>query len=170
VSAYITGAALLIIISQLKHILGIGADGTTALALIKELGNNVGESNAMAFLIGIVSIGLFLIVRKILPFVLVRLHVRAKWAKLISRMAPILIIAAFVILSEALSFETRFDLRVVGEVPSGLPPFASLRLLSRLSRLWIAPLPRKNWRLEPEVAWIVIKNCSGLGLQMLWLV
>ena len=37
VSAYITGAALLSIISQLKHIFGITAEGTPALSLIREI-------------------------------------------------------------------------------------------------------------------------------------
>jgi len=40
VSAYITGAALLIIFSQLKHILGVQASGNTVIALLGELVRN----------------------------------------------------------------------------------------------------------------------------------
>lgn len=123
VSAYITGAALLIIISQLKHIFGVRADGTTALSLIRSLGAKLSELNSLSVVIGLLAIMLFLSVKNILPLLLVRAGMKSRIAKLISRMAPIVIIAIFVGLSAWLNLSTRFDLPIVGSIPRGLPPF-----------------------------------------------
>ena len=49
--------------------------------------------------------------------------VRAKIAKLISRMAPIVIIVAFVLISGYLDFDGKGGLAIVGDVPAGLPPW-----------------------------------------------
>ncbi|WP_409433996.1 SulP family inorganic anion transporter [Litorimonas sp. RW-G-Af-16] len=122
VSAYITGAALLIIISQLKHVLGIPAAGTTALELLRELSSGLSNMHWLAVTTGFVAILLFLIVRSVLPLMLVKAGMKSRWAKLIARMAPIVIIAAFVLTSALLKFSEKFGLRVVGEIPSGLPP------------------------------------------------
>ena len=130
VSAYITGAALLIIISQLKHILGVPVTGTTALELIKGLVTQLPQSNIMAVLIGVAAIGLFWLAKTLLPYLLVKAGLKARIAKMIARMTPIFIIAGFVILSATFNFADRFDMRVVGEIPSGLPPF-TFPLLSR---------------------------------------
>lgn len=125
VSAYITGAALLIIISQLKHILGISADGTTAIDLVRALLNNLKAVKAAALITGGFAIALFWFVQKILPFLFVKAGLKSRRAKLISRMAPILIIGGFVITSAILSWSERYGLAVVGIIPSGLPPFSA---------------------------------------------
>jgi len=130
VSAYITGAALLIIVSQLKHILGVKADGTTAIELINSLLDNLKYAKPLALLTGGVAIILFWFVRKILPFLLVKAGVKSRHAKLLSRMAPIVIITAFVGISAILMWGERYGLRVVGVIPAGLPPM-SLPIMDR---------------------------------------
>lgn len=122
VSAYITGAALLIVISQLKHILGITASGTTAFELVRDLWVNAANLNKAALTIGLLAIASLWSIRKYLAFGLVRLHVKSRNARLISRMAPILIVAAFIIVSAWLNLAEKYDLRIVGKIPSGLPP------------------------------------------------
>lgn len=124
VSAYITGAALLIIISQLKHILGVSADGTTAIELVQALLDDIKSTKSVAIITGGFAIGLFWFVRKILPFLIVKAGLKSRHAKLISRMAPILIIAAFVIMSSVFTWSDRYGLAVVGVIPAGLPPFS----------------------------------------------
>jgi len=130
VSAYITGAALLIIISQLKHVLGVNADGTTAIDLARSLLTNINDMKFIAIVTGGIAIALFWIVRKILPFLLVKAGVKSRHAKLIGRMAPIVIIVGFVIISAVLAWSDRYGLRVVGIIPAGLPPL-SLPLMER---------------------------------------
>lgn len=122
VSAYITGAALLIIFSQLKHILGVQASGNTVFALFGELKANAKNANIAAVLTGCAAIVILWGVRRYLAFGLVRLHIRSRIAKLIARTAPIVVIIGFILLSAGLNLAESYNLRVVGTIPSGLPP------------------------------------------------
>jgi len=133
VSAYITGAALLIIFSQTKHILGVKVSSQTAFGMVKELVGQLSTAKPLALLTGLLAIMLFVLVRRAMPLLLVKSGVRAKIAKLISRMAPIIIIAAFVIVSAVLDFGGTYNLAIVGEIPAGLPP------------LTFPDLPRPDW-------------------------
>ncbi len=132
VSAYITGAALLIIFSQAKHILGLEVQSRTAFGMVRDLVSQISDIKPLALLTGGIAIALFVLVRSVLPFLLVKSGFRAKTAKLLARMAPILIIAAFVGLSTVLHLADDFGLSIVGTVPAGLPPvsFPELSLAS----------------------------------------
>ena len=123
VSAYITGAALLIIFSQAKHIFGVSVDSQTAFGMVKNLINELPNTKSLAIITGVVAIALFVLVRGFLPLLLVKSGIRAKTAKLVARMAPIIIIAAFVVVSAILDFGGKAGLSIVGDVPAGLPPF-----------------------------------------------
>ncbi len=124
VSAYITGAALLIIFSQAKHVLGVSVESQTAFDMVYSLTSKLPEAKPLALMTGMIAIVLFVLVRRLLPYLLVRSGLRAKHAKLIARMAPILIIAVFVLLSNIFDFGGRGDLAIVGHVPAGLPPLS----------------------------------------------
>ena len=124
VSAYITGAALLIIFSQAKHILGVKVEAQTVFGMIGSLIVQLSSAKFLAVTTGLVAIFLFILVRKSLPYLLVKCGLRAKWAKLVSRMAPIGIIIIFICLSAILDFGGKGGLAIVGDVPSGLPPLS----------------------------------------------
>ncbi|MGB0908572.1 MAG: SulP family inorganic anion transporter, partial [Maricaulaceae bacterium] len=130
VSAYITGAGLLIVISQLKHVFGVQADGQTALDLLTSLNAQLPNYNAMALLIGGGSILALWSVKKYLAYALVRLGFRASKARLAARIAPIFVVLFCLLLSTILNLSERFDLRIVGEIPAGLPSLG----LPQLSR------------------------------------
>ncbi len=122
VSAYITGAALLIIFSQAKHVLGVEVKSHTAFGMVSDLIRQTSQAKPLAVFTGIVAVILFFLVRGVLPYLLVKSGFRAKTAKLLARMAPILIIAGFVILSAVLDFGGSHGVAIVGAVPAGLPP------------------------------------------------
>jgi len=124
VSAYITGAALLIIFSQAKHILGVPINSQTAFGMVSSLVSKLPDAKPLAVVTGVVAIVLFVLVRGLLPYLLVRSGVKSKRAKLVARMAPILIIAVFVLVSALLDFGGKGGLAVVGDVPAGLPPLS----------------------------------------------
>ena len=124
VSAYITGAALLIILSQAKHILGISDNSQTAFGMLYNLFTQLSGANSLALITGVIAALLFILVRGALPYLFVKSGVRAKNAKLIARMAPIAIIAAFVLISGYLDFGGKGGLAIVGKVPAGLPPWS----------------------------------------------
>ena len=122
VSAYITGAALLIIFSQLKHIFGITASGNTVFALLGDIKTNLPSTNKIALWIGLSAIAILWLIKTYLAYGLVKFHVKSRKAKLIGRMAPIVIVAVFIGISSYFSFADKFDVRVVGRIPAGLPP------------------------------------------------
>ena len=122
VSAYITGAALLIIFSQLKHIFGITASGNTVFALLSDLRTNLPNTNKVALWIGVSAVAILWLIKKYLAYGLVKLHIKSRKAKLVGRMAPILIVAGFIAVSTVFNLADKFDLRVVGNIPAGLPP------------------------------------------------
>ncbi len=124
VSAYITGAAILIIISQLKHIFGVNIYSSTALSMLSELIKNMYNINEYSMLIGICAISLLIIINRYLAYSLIRLRIKSRRAKLVGRIAPILIVAIFIMFSSFYNFSNTFDLNVVGEIPKGLPPFS----------------------------------------------
>lgn len=123
VSAYITGAALLIIISQLQHIFGVDGGGRTALAMVTNLRDQIGFTSGITLIIGGAALAAFYIARNSIAYRLVKAGLSSDKAKMASRMAPIVIIAAFILITWLAGLEGR-GLAVVGEVPGGLPPLA----------------------------------------------
>ena len=124
VSAYITGAGLLIIISQLRHVFGVQAGGQTALALIRSLIAEISETKAVALLVGGGSIFALWSVKKYLAYGLYKLGVKPSRARLGARIAPIFVVLISIALSAGLNLSERYGLRVVGDIPAGLPSFA----------------------------------------------
>ncbi len=136
VSAYITGAALLIIISQLKHIFGVSASGTTALELISSLWESLKDAKMVAMIIGLSACVILYGAKRTLGFLLVKAGMKSKRAKLMARMAPIAVIILYILVSEVLGLSEKYGLNIVGKVPGGLPslsipsmPLASLETL-----------------------------------------
>jgi len=121
VGAYITGAALLILISQTKHILGVEGGGSTALEMIRSLLPGLEQINPAALIVGGCSIFLFWIVRKYLAYGLVKAGLKAKIAKLLARTAPILILAGSILVAYFGNLPQKFNLNIVGFIPTGLP-------------------------------------------------
>lgn len=141
VTAYITGAALLIMISQTKHIFGISSSGTTAFAMIKSLAGGMSSINSAALLVGSICIALFWTSKKYLGYAFVKMGLRSRHAKLLSRMAPILVIAASIALSYYLKLPERYGLKIIGEIPRGLPTLkAPVPDLEMLRLLWLPAL------------------------------
>lgn len=122
VSAYITGAAFLIVFSQLKHIFGITARGSTVLSLWQDLFSNLKNTNRAALIVGVTSVALLWSIQKYLAIILVRLRMRARHAKLLSRIAPVAVVAIFILISAVFNLNGVYGVRIVGTVPSGLPP------------------------------------------------
>ncbi len=123
VSAYITGAALLIIISQLKHILGIEASGTTALDLVTSLWSNLSNTKPIALMVGLSACLILYSIKRTMAFMLVKAGMRSKYAKLLAKLLPIAVIFIYIAISLGLGLYRNYDLAIVGLVPGGLPPF-----------------------------------------------
>ena len=53
VSAYVSGAALLIIVSQLKHICGVPGEGRTVMAMLSSLFTTLSNTSAVTLMLGL---------------------------------------------------------------------------------------------------------------------
>jgi sulfate permease, SulP family len=123
ISGFISASGILIALGQLPHILGIGVGGHNALATLGALGAGIGATHAATLAIGAGSLLLLYIARNHLKGWLCRLGMRSALAANLSKIGPVvtLLLAVLVV--------TVFDLaaagvRVVGDVPSGLPALA----------------------------------------------
>jgi SulP family sulfate permease len=123
VSAYITGSAILIIMSQLKHILGIEASGGTSLALARSLFGNLQDVNMAAVVVGVTSMLFLWLNRRFLAYVLVRAGLKARLARLISRIVPIIAVIAAILATIFMDLNGRYSLKIVDTIPQGLPLF-----------------------------------------------
>ncbi|NNE57933.1 MAG: SulP family inorganic anion transporter [Hellea sp.] len=141
VTAYITGAAFLIIISQIKHILGIQADGTTALEIISNLTKDLSNINPVTILVGAICFLYFWAANKYFAFIFFKLGMKSKWARLLARLSPILAIIGSIAVTYFLGLSQKHGLNIVGEIPKGLPlltfPPMSLELVKLL---WLPAL------------------------------
>ena len=123
VSAYITGAALLIIISQLRHILGLDGGGRTALAMVSNLSRQATDIHTLTLIVGALSLVAFYLARNTLAYRLVKAGVRSRRARMASRIVPILILLVALGISGVLGLSER-GLATVGPIPGGLPPLS----------------------------------------------
>ena len=123
VQAYITGAALLILISQIRHILGVEGEGRTALSMLGSLRGAISDTNSVAFLIGGSVIAFLMLSKRYGAHLIFRAGVPKDWSRLLARTAPIVAVALTVLVSAAFDLHDRAGLRTVGVIPGGLPEF-----------------------------------------------
>ena len=121
VSAYITGAALLIIISQLRHVIGVDGGGRTAFAMLSQLFEQARATHVVTVVVGTLSLVAFYFARNAFAYRLVKAGIRSRRARLAGRMAPIAIILLALLASWLLGLADR-GLATVGAIPAGLPP------------------------------------------------
>ena len=134
ISGFITASGLLIAASQLKHILGVPAQGHTLFEILFSIAQHLGEINWTTFSIG-ASTTLFLLwVRKGLKTLLLRFGMNPFASDILTKTGPVAAVGLTTIVSGALNLSDR-GLPVVGDIPSGLP---TPKLPAFDSDLWLA--------------------------------
>ncbi len=107
ISGFTSAAALIIIVSQLKHLLGVKLDGVSSFySILYSLAQKVAEINNFDLAIGILGILLLLAMRK-----------------LSRRIPAVLLVVILGIVSVYLFNLESHGVQVVGHIPSGLPEF-----------------------------------------------
>ncbi|EGG24509.1 Sulfate transporter [Cavenderia fasciculata] len=109
-TGFISGCALIIGSSQIKHILGYSVDNTNFLPLL--IGRylaHITKTNWWAVFIGVLGIVMLVGIKKI--------NARFK----IKIPGPLVVVILFTLLSFLIDFENRGHIPVVGHVPSGIP-------------------------------------------------
>ncbi|SFI32790.1 sulfate permease, SulP family [Jannaschia pohangensis] len=121
ISGFITASGIIIAASQLKHILGIDAQGHDLLELGLSLAEHLTETNPVTAVIGVFAVGFLFWVRKGLGPLLRRLGLGAGLADILVKTGPVMVVAGTTYAVWALSLTDR-GVDVVGAVPRSLPP------------------------------------------------
>ena len=137
ISGFISASAIVIAASQLKHILGIDADGHSLMALGQSLMSHITLAHLPTMIIGVASIAFLFWVRRQLKPMLIRVGLGARLADVAVKAGPV---AAVIITTAVVGLFSlsRDGVRIVGDIPQGLPP---LTLPPIDAQLWVDLLP-----------------------------
>ncbi|MFZ2267077.1 MAG: sulfate permease [Azonexus sp.] len=123
ISGFISGSAVLIVVSQLKYLLGVTPQGESSGEVLLDLLARLGESHWPTLAIGLVALVLLLIVRLALAGWLVRAGLSAGRAAFVVRLMPLLVVLAGLAAVVAFDLDRLRGVDVVGGVVAGLPDF-----------------------------------------------
>ena len=108
ISGFTSAAAIVIGLSQLKHLLGVDLESTNSVfILLWDAAQKLGEVNLITLAIGLASIALLVLFRKIAP----------------RFPAPLLVVALSATVVYVFGLQER-GVSIVGDVPQGVPSFA----------------------------------------------
>jgi SulP family sulfate permease len=137
ISGFISASGILIAASQLKHILGIRAEGDTLPQIVTALAQGMGGANLPTVVIGVAATGFLFWARRSLKPLLLRAGLGRRLADLLAKAGPLAAIILSILAVVALDLSAA-GVRIVGEIPAGLPPFA---LPGLDPTLWLELLP-----------------------------
>jgi SulP family sulfate permease len=120
ISGFITASGLIIAASQLKHLLGVEANGHNLPELLISLASSLGELKVPTLTIGLAVLIFLYVARRWLKPSLQRMGVPAQPADMLTKAAPILAVATTTLATWGLGLDAR-GVAVVGAVPAGLP-------------------------------------------------
>ncbi|MEQ1881038.1 MAG: sulfate permease [Burkholderiales bacterium] len=123
ISGFISASAILIAASQVKHILGIHAEGDTLPRICLQLARDLTHTNVSTLAIGLAAMGFLFWARSSLKPLLIGAGIKPGAADLTAKCAPALGIALSIGAVVVLGLDAR-GVRTVGAIPAGLPPFA----------------------------------------------
>jgi len=122
VTGFITAAGILIALGQLKHILGIPLGGHNLLELADGLLQYGSDTHLLTVVVGVTSIIFLWWARAPLTHLLCRFMSKTV-ASALSKLAPVSAVIIAILLASNLSLDQQ-GLKVVGDIPSGLPTLA----------------------------------------------
>jgi sulfate permease, SulP family len=122
IAGFTNAAALVIALSQVKHLLGISLPHTERpLELLLATARQLPETNPATFCIGIGSVLVLVFFSRHLAPLLRKLGVSDRVATPLAKTGPLVTVAMASLLAWQLDLAERMDVKVVGVVPSGLP-------------------------------------------------
>jgi len=123
ISGFITASGIIIAASQLKHIFGVDASGHNLLELIISIGEHADQLHWPTLIIGVSATAFLFWVRKNLKPLLTKSGMNPRIADVLAKAGPVAAVVATTLITFAFSLD-QGGVRVVGEVPTGLPGFA----------------------------------------------
>jgi SulP family sulfate permease len=123
-AAFTSGAAVIIAVGQLKHILGYPIGGEHFYETVIQALSGLGNTRPITFAIGAGSVALLLFFRKGLQPLLKRAGLPALAVTLIVSGAPLVTVIAGTLLVWLFALDATAGVAIVGAIPAGLSPFA----------------------------------------------
>ncbi|MEN3950316.1 sulfate permease [Iodidimonas sp. SYSU 1G8] len=138
IAGFTSAASILIVISQLKHLLGIDIPRGESVATLVNLARGLSGANGVTLAISACSLVILLAMRAPLTALLQRLRLSPFTVQLLTRSSPLLVVILSVVVTSAWRLDESAGVAIVGAIPSGLPSFTvpSLDL-----GIWQALLP-----------------------------
>lgn len=120
VSGFISASAILIALSQFKHILGIRASGSTLLEMSQSQWRALGDTNLLTTVIGAGCLAFLWWSRKGLKPLLQHFRVPNALLMPLVKASPVLAVGVTIALTAGLSLD-KHGVNIIGDVPNGLP-------------------------------------------------
>ncbi|MCV2403766.1 sulfate permease [Marinomonas sp. C2222] len=120
ISGFISATALIIVIGQLKYLLGIESQGDTLIPLIRSLYADLHNINTPTVILSIASIGSLLLARRYFGRLLLFIGLSQANAKLFSKAGPVVILVLATVAVATLSLD-QAGIRVIGTIPDEIP-------------------------------------------------
>ncbi|SDU32784.1 SulP family inorganic anion transporter [Halopseudomonas salegens] len=116
ISGFISGAAVLIVLSQIPHLFGLSELPASPDALLA----GWQPLNSLILFLGLVGLLWLLYARSLMARHLEQIGLAAPLAKILARLAPILVVVVGILVTDVWQLHDR-GMPVVGELPAGLP-------------------------------------------------
>ena len=138
IAGFITASGLLIAASQIKHVLGIKAEGHTLIELLEGLARHLGQTNWITALIGLGAIAFLFWVRHGMKRLLGSFGMQPGTVSILTKAAPVAVIVVTTLAVWGLGLADR-GVSIVGAVPQALPPFTLPSLSPALLQQLVLP-------------------------------
>lgn len=119
ITGFVSGVAALIIISQIPATLGIHAEGHTASMQFLHTLEALPELHPLTAIVGVTTVLVLLACRWWLPMLLFKWGIPKRNARLLAKLAPMVVVLSSIGLVYLLGLEER--LAILGKIPPGLP-------------------------------------------------
>lgn len=137
-SGFVTGAAILIILGQIKTLTGIPVTGGTALEQLQQLIVNVGNVNWVTLSVGLSTFILLLLARRLAGRLFKLAGVRGLLLDILTKASPLAMIAIVTLVLVGSGYGSATQ--TVGSIPMGLPSLMLPPMSSAYSSLLISAL------------------------------
>ncbi|PKO38752.1 MAG: sodium-independent anion transporter [Betaproteobacteria bacterium HGW-Betaproteobacteria-6] len=124
ISGFISGSAVLIIISQLKYLTGVGPHGSSSGEVLLDLLKNLPQAHLPTLAIGLLAFAILAFVRLALAGWLVKVGIGKTRADFIVRLMPLVVVVVGTLAVVEFDLDRGAGVAVVGSVVAGLPGFS----------------------------------------------
>jgi len=124
ISGFTSAAALIIALSQLKHLLGVDIARTHNIFTIIETAiNKIPVANTVSMIIGVAAIATLYFFKSYLGGFLANTNLNATLRETVTKTGPLVVVVISILAVFGLALNGASGVKIVGVIPEGFPPF-----------------------------------------------